>query len=167
MVLFACKSDPNKRFEVDAQVGDSIGQPYNVGLIEVTTATAQGKHKMRTGLRWLLYRLEERQRRAARVAGCAPMLLPRDTGMDDMSDTHSSSSSLGWMIKGSGATSIEGSVESTPTLDGEKSGNVNPPKGQEDPDASCSLPELMNRLFTAIVSTESERAPISTMLTPR
>lgn len=61
MVLFACKSDPDKTLEVDAQVGDSIGQPYNVGLIEVTTATPQGKHKMRTGLRWLLYRLEERQ----------------------------------------------------------------------------------------------------------
>lgn len=61
MVLFACKSDPDKKLQVDAQVGDSIGQPYNVGLIEVTTATPQGKHKMRTGLRWLLYRLEERQ----------------------------------------------------------------------------------------------------------
>lgn len=60
MVLFACKSDPDAPTEVDAQVGDSIGQPYNVGLIEVTTASKQGKHKMRTGLRWLLYRLEER-----------------------------------------------------------------------------------------------------------
>lgn len=60
MVLFACKSDPDMPTEVDAQVGDSIGQPYNVGLIEVTTATKHGKHKMRTGLRWLLYRLEER-----------------------------------------------------------------------------------------------------------
>lgn len=60
-VMFACKSDPGKTLEVEAQVGDQIGQPYNVGLIEVTTASAQGKHKMRTGLRWLLYRLEEQQ----------------------------------------------------------------------------------------------------------
>lgn len=61
-VLLACKSDPDKKLEVEAHVGDQIGQPYNVGLIEVTTATSQGKHKMRTGLRWLLYRLEEKQR---------------------------------------------------------------------------------------------------------
>jgi hypothetical protein len=59
MVLFACKTDdPAKTYEVAVQDGDSIGQPYNVGLIEVTTATSEGKRKMRSGLRWLLHRLE-------------------------------------------------------------------------------------------------------------
>lgn len=62
MVMFACKSDPDTTLQVEAHVGDQIGQPYNIGLIEVTTASAQGKHKMRTGLRWLLYRLEEQRR---------------------------------------------------------------------------------------------------------
>lgn len=64
-VLLACKSDPDKKLEVDAHVGDQIGHPYNVGLIEVTTATSQGKGKMRTGLRWLLYKLEEKNRKGA------------------------------------------------------------------------------------------------------
>lgn len=175
MVLFACKSDPDKKLEVDAQVGDSIGQPYNVGLIEVTTAaTAQGKHKMRAGLRWLLYRLEERQResgpspwmrhqprrvlppaktdgpglgREARrsdpnACGAQPLSTTsspkpndnsesdsfpwlRHSNRDDFSDAHSSSSSLGWMMKGNrqSATTVstENSVDSTPTLEGEKS----------------------------------------------
>lgn len=193
MVLFACKSDPDKKLEVDAQVGDSIGQPYNVGLIEVTTSpTAQGKHKMRAGLRWLLYRLEERQReshmakgegravvkppdrhpaltmllgRDARKAlslGCgaaaassqpstssSPRLITNDvesdsfpwsrghaTTRDDLSDTHSSASSLGWMMQqqahqqqqhqhqsgGNPGAVVEDSAGSTPTLeDGEKS----------------------------------------------
>lgn len=70
-ILLACKSDPDKTLEVSAHVGDQIGQPHNVGLIEVTTATSQGKHKMHTGLRWLLYRLEEKQREWA-CAGSVP-----------------------------------------------------------------------------------------------
>lgn len=227
IVLFACKSDPGKKTEVDAQVGDSIGHPYNVGLIEVTTATTQGKHKMRTGLRWLLYRLEERQREwrfvdclpppvaagtdkftgreARRAAGRAtpdgtksPSSPRPPSGLttsalssderailraksrrpthergagsiDDYSDTHSSSSSLGWMIKnglGSSATSTEESHESTPTLEGEKSAGPEQPTPSSqtqsqpsttgEPELYTSLEELMNRLFTAIVSTESE-----------
>ncbi|KAL1413595.1 hypothetical protein Q8F55_001370 [Vanrija albida] len=206
IVLFACKSDPGKKTEVDAQVGDSIGHPYNVGLIEVTTATTQGKHKMRTGLRWLLYRLEERQRREARRAagrtspdGAKSPSSPRPPSgltssgltsderailraksrrggrerrtesIDGYSDTHSSSSSLGWMIKnglGSSATSTEESHESTPTVDGEKSAGpeiTTPSQSQsqpsttgEPPELYTTLEELMNRLFTAIVSTEND-----------
>lgn len=47
---------------MDAAYGNSLGEPYNIGLIEVTTATSEGKSKMRNGLRWLLYKLEQRVR---------------------------------------------------------------------------------------------------------
>jgi hypothetical protein len=62
VVMFACKSDPDGPIDIEPAYGNSIGEPYNVGLIEVTTATSEGKSKMRNGLRWLLYKLEQRQR---------------------------------------------------------------------------------------------------------
>jgi hypothetical protein len=63
-VMFACKSDPGPgvELEVDPSEADVIGQPINVGLIEVTETTSDGKSKMRNGLRWLLYKLEQRHR---------------------------------------------------------------------------------------------------------
>ena len=61
-VIFACKSDPDSTIEVDPTEADGIGQPINVGLIEVTEMTSDGKSKMRNGLRWLLYKLEQRHR---------------------------------------------------------------------------------------------------------
>lgn len=60
-VIFACKSDPGPT-EVEPSMADVIGQPINVGLIEVTENTSDGKSKMRNGLRWLLYKLEQRHR---------------------------------------------------------------------------------------------------------
>jgi hypothetical protein len=59
-VIFACKSEEST--EVDPSMADIIGQPINVGLIEVTENTSDGKSKMRNGLRWLLYKLEQRHR---------------------------------------------------------------------------------------------------------
>jgi hypothetical protein len=59
-VLFACKSDVG--ITVDPSIADKMGQPHNVGLIEVTETTSDGKSKMRNGLRWLLYKLEQRHR---------------------------------------------------------------------------------------------------------
>lgn len=61
-VIFACKSDPDASLEVEPSMADVIGQPINVGLIEVTENTSDGKSKMRNGLRWLLYKLEQRHR---------------------------------------------------------------------------------------------------------
>jgi hypothetical protein len=56
-VIFACKSEGTT--EVEPSMADVIGQPINVGLIEVTENTSDGKSKMRNGLRWLLYKLEQ------------------------------------------------------------------------------------------------------------
>lgn len=193
-ILLACKSDPDAVLEVEAHVGDQIGQPYNVGLIEVTTTTSQGKHKMRTGLRWLLYRLEEKQRGwscAPTFADSAGRSEEPDLGntstwqkghhpaesRGSVSDHHSSSSSLGWMMDGEGATSTEGSAESEPA-EAERGTNAIaaaaavaaiPPSAlasqsslergeaaKADSEIFVSLQELFNRLFTAIVSTESE-----------
>lgn len=63
MIVLACKSDPEVPLEVDAAYGNSLGEPYNVGLIEVTALSAEGKSKMRNGLRWLLFKLEQRSRK--------------------------------------------------------------------------------------------------------
>lgn len=61
-IILACKSDPNTELRVTAAHGNSIGEPYNVGLIEGTTKTYEGKLKMRNAVRWPLYKLEERHR---------------------------------------------------------------------------------------------------------
>ncbi|OXB39978.1 ras guanyl-nucleotide exchange factor [Cryptococcus neoformans] len=66
IVILACKSDPNAELQIDAAHGNSMGEPYNAGLIEVTTKTHEGKFKMRNAVRWLLYKLEQRQRRQQR-----------------------------------------------------------------------------------------------------
>ncbi|WWC89349.1 uncharacterized protein L201_004271 [Kwoniella dendrophila CBS 6074] len=66
IVMLACKTDPDTKLEIDAHHGNSVGEPFNVGLIEVTTQTSEGKSKMRNALRWLVYKLEQRQRRQQR-----------------------------------------------------------------------------------------------------
>jgi GTPase SAR1 family protein len=65
-VMFACKSDPETALEINAAEGNAIGEPFNVGLIEVSTMTPEGKSKIRNGFRWLLFKLEENQRRLQR-----------------------------------------------------------------------------------------------------
>ncbi|WWC61836.1 uncharacterized protein I303_104421 [Kwoniella dejecticola CBS 10117] len=72
IVILACKTDPEVQLEVDAHTGNSIGEPFNVGLIEVTTQTSEGKSKMRNALRWLIYKLEQRQRRHQRRLNTNP-----------------------------------------------------------------------------------------------
>ena len=67
MVILACKTDPDVELQVDARQGNAIGEPYNVGLIEVTATTAAGKSKMRNGLRWLLYKLEQKMRECSEL----------------------------------------------------------------------------------------------------
>jgi hypothetical protein len=62
MIILACKSDPEAELQVDAAYANSLGEAYNVGLIEVTSVTLEGKSKMRNGLRWLLFKLEQRNR---------------------------------------------------------------------------------------------------------
>lgn len=61
-VILACKSDPDAPLEVEAASVNSMAEQYNIGLIEVTVANSEGKMKMRNALRWLLYKLEQRQR---------------------------------------------------------------------------------------------------------
>ncbi|EIW70717.1 hypothetical protein M231_02629 [Tremella mesenterica] len=67
IVIFACKSDPGVELEITAAEGNILGEPYNVGLIEVSALSSEGKSKMRNGLRWLLYKLEQRSRKLPRV----------------------------------------------------------------------------------------------------
>lgn len=62
IVILACKSDPNAELQINAAHGNYMGEPYNAGLIEVTTKSHEGKLKMRNAVRWLLYKLEQRQR---------------------------------------------------------------------------------------------------------
>ncbi|KAE8537841.1 hypothetical protein D1P53_005902 [Cryptococcus gattii VGV] len=57
-IILACKSDPNTELRVTAAHGNSIGEPYNVGLIEGTTKTYEGKLKVRNAVRWLLISLK-------------------------------------------------------------------------------------------------------------
>ncbi|WWC94144.1 hypothetical protein V866_000983 [Kwoniella sp. B9012] len=77
IVILACKSDPDTQLEVDAHHGNSIGEPFNVGLIEVTTQTSEGKSKMRNALRWLVYKLEQRQRRQQRRLNASTLTIPQ------------------------------------------------------------------------------------------
>lgn len=58
--MYACKSDPDAALQVDAAQANSVGEAYNVGLIEVTDTTSEGRSKMRNGMRWLLYKMEQR-----------------------------------------------------------------------------------------------------------
>lgn len=58
--MYACKSDPDATLQIDAAHANSIGEAYNVGLIEVTDTTSEGRSKMRNGMRWLLYKMEQR-----------------------------------------------------------------------------------------------------------
>ncbi|WVQ99369.1 hypothetical protein IAU59_006502 [Kwoniella sp. CBS 9459] len=80
MVILACKSDPDSTLEVDAPHGNLIGEPFNVGLIEVTTQTSEGKSKMRNAFRWLMYKLEQRQRRQQRRL-VPPITIPSASAM--------------------------------------------------------------------------------------
>jgi hypothetical protein len=68
MVMLACKSDPDAVLEVEAAHGNSLGEPHGTGLIEVSSETGEGRSKMRNGLRWLLYKIEQR------ASMCAPPL---------------------------------------------------------------------------------------------
>ncbi|KAK4687572.1 hypothetical protein P7C73_g2543, partial [Tremellales sp. Uapishka_1] len=200
MVILACKSDPDVSHEVDAPSGNSLGEPYNVGLIEVSQATSEGKAKMRNALRWLLHKLEQRQRRQQRKAAATVSLHPSpspstanpsaspknnntdsdtSTGShllwqqghrmtaigadhDGMSSTPSSSSSLQWMMTGplqhqeplvpADPTQLKAEKQVQLESQGEKTG------GQKitEPPPYASLEDLLNQLFTAIVSTQDE-----------
>ncbi|WVR07009.1 hypothetical protein IAU60_004048 [Kwoniella sp. DSM 27419] len=77
VVILACKSDPEVEREVDAPAGNAIGEPHNVGLIEVTTLSSEGKSKMRNALRWLIYKLEQRQSKEHRkYVSISPLSIP-------------------------------------------------------------------------------------------
>ena len=56
--MIACKSDPEVIPVVDPVHGNELGEAHDIGLIEVTEVTSEGKTKMRNGLRWLLQRIE-------------------------------------------------------------------------------------------------------------
>jgi len=71
--MLACKSDPDIAHRVAAVDGNALAEPFNIGLIEVTTATADGRGKIRNGLRWLLYKLEQRHRRPSMNIGSNQM----------------------------------------------------------------------------------------------
>ena len=77
-VMLACKSDPGVPIEVEAVHGNSIGEPFNVGLIEVTTGTPDGRDKMRNGVRWLLRKLELNKRTLRFLYGRSLMFTPEE-----------------------------------------------------------------------------------------
>ncbi|WWD17365.1 hypothetical protein CI109_101806 [Kwoniella shandongensis] len=210
MVILACKSDPDANLEVDAPQGNAIGEPHNIGLIEVTTNTAEGKSKMRNALRWLLYKLEQRQRRhqrklativtttqpfpsssgTATPAELEGITSPTDSdasssghrltwkhglnmtsaetdgetasGHDAASDRRSSSSSMQWMVKAIApidkekeegrveeeksagqAVQMERTKTAASTTSGETATYIN-------------LEDLLNQLFTALVSNKDD-----------
>jgi hypothetical protein len=58
--MYACRSDPGAALQVEASHANSIGEAYNVGLIEVTDTTSEGRSKMRNGMRWLLFKMEQK-----------------------------------------------------------------------------------------------------------
>jgi hypothetical protein len=60
IVLFACHSDPGLERDVEPVYANSIGEPHNIGLIEVTDKTSDGRSKMRNGVRFLVSKLEQR-----------------------------------------------------------------------------------------------------------
>ncbi|WVF71424.1 hypothetical protein IAT40_006228 [Kwoniella sp. CBS 6097] len=214
MVILACKSDPDTSLEVDAPHGNLVGEPFNVGLIEVTTQTSEGKSKMRNAFRWLLYKLEQRQRRQQRKL-VPPIMIPSAStmpspslasatlealaspdsdgssaadkimwhqrglnmtpadgdGVDTVSDHRSSGSSLGWMTKGPPpSTSVEsGSKEGSEEVvhEAKKEGPISngvtvekaalpPAVAGLDPPLYLSVEELLNKLFTAVVSSQDE-----------
>lgn len=70
MVMIACKTDPDAILEVEAAYGNSLGEPHGTGLIEVSSETSEGRSKMRNGLRWLLYKIEQRARTSILSLGC-------------------------------------------------------------------------------------------------
>jgi hypothetical protein len=72
MVILACKSDPDAVLQVNAGQGNELGEPFNVGLIEVTALTSGGKSKMRNGFRWLLYKLEQKMRKFFSLVTASP-----------------------------------------------------------------------------------------------
>ena len=60
-VMMACKSDgQGDHVQVDPAYANALGETHNIGLIEVTTASTEGRTKMRNGVRWLIHKLEQR-----------------------------------------------------------------------------------------------------------
>jgi hypothetical protein len=51
-VVLASKSDLEK--QVDPQMAIEIIQQYDVGLVEVTNATAAGREKMQRSFQWIM-----------------------------------------------------------------------------------------------------------------
>jgi hypothetical protein len=66
-IVIACKSDPGVPLAVEATKGNEIGSPFGVGLVEVTTQSHVGKHKMKLSFGWML-RAISRER-----SECSPM----------------------------------------------------------------------------------------------
>jgi hypothetical protein len=70
--MFACKSDPEAQLQVEAVHANSLGEPYNIGLIEVSDVTSDGQSKMRNGMRWLIHKMEQK---AGMFCSSVPTLL--------------------------------------------------------------------------------------------
>ena len=70
--MFACKSDPGAQLQVEAVYANSLGEPYNVGLIEISDATSDGRSKMRNGMRWLIYKMEQKAGTLETTCACLP-----------------------------------------------------------------------------------------------
>ncbi|KAK8864337.1 hypothetical protein IAR55_001584 [Kwoniella newhampshirensis] len=213
MILLACKSDPDAQLAVEAPQGNAVGEPFNVGLIEVTTKTSEGKSKMRNGLRWLLYKLEQRQRRRQRklasiVINPQPLvasgivtpteldgvtspdsdasssghwlmwrhrfeMTPAETEADAASDHRSSSSSLQWMMKASvqsnepetvGGGERKEAVKEAQTM---QRTTTQASTTSGEPPVYMSLEDLLNQLFTAVVSNKDEAFSRTFLLTYR
>ncbi|ORX36746.1 ras guanine nucleotide exchange factor domain-containing protein [Kockovaella imperatae] len=196
-VLLACKSDPGVDLQVKPVQGDALGRPYNVGLIEVSSMTSEGKSKMRNALRWLLFKLEQRQRRTLRKASpplktSPPIVRVTSTGSDTSSgaervmwsrtvklgrlgtdsDAQSSSSSLHRLVKDPLISTQVAEVEiGGKPLDERQSAqslNIENHQTEEVPESIWfSEQTLMNRFFSAIVSAKDDNFLAAFLLTYR
>lgn len=156
MVIFACKSDLVDELQVPAATGNAIGEPFNVGLIEVSATLSEGKSKMRNGLRWLLYKIEQRNRRHQRriatslqepqnvVNTSAPLTSPADAlGSAVESDASTGTDQIMWRQ----ALAMSASADKRHT------------RGSESHSSSSSL-QWMTR--APLTSAAEEPAPSST-----
>lgn len=72
-MLIACKSDPGVELAISPFQGNDIGQPHQIGLVELSMQVQEGRHKMRMAFSWLLKTISKKRRESHHVVcddGC-------------------------------------------------------------------------------------------------
>lgn len=75
-MLIACKSDPDIELAISPFQGNDIGQPHQIGLVELSMQVQEGRHKMRMAFSWLLKTISKKRRESHHVLcddGCRLM----------------------------------------------------------------------------------------------